>query len=75
MSTDDVQVLRRVGERVKLFREKAGLTQITLAETSGVDQGAISRLEKGQRAPSFILFHQLAKALGVTESVLIDGEE
>jgi transcriptional regulator with XRE-family HTH domain len=75
MEAEDEQTLRRTGERVKLCREKAGFTQITLAENSGVGQGVISRLEKGQRAPLFIHFHKIAKALNVSESVLIDGED
>ena len=41
-------LMSRVGEIVKSYRKKAGLTQKELAERSGLAQGYISNLERGK---------------------------
>jgi ribosome-binding protein aMBF1 (putative translation factor) len=51
-----VQVMRR--------RELLGPTQIDLAEKSGVDQGDISRIERGSIFPNEKTLVRLADALG-----------
>ena len=52
-----VQVIER--------RELLGLTQIELAERSGIDQGDISRIERGSIFPNEKTLLCLADALGV----------
>ena len=44
-------------------RIRAGMTQIELAEKSGISQADISRLEKGTRNPSIALLKRLAEAM------------
>lgn len=41
-------LMSRVGEIVKSYRKKAGLTQKELAKRSGLAQGYISNLESGK---------------------------
>ena len=68
------------GERVRIAREKAGITQNELAarlQVAGVqlNQKAISRIETGDRVVAdFELIH-LAKALDVPLIWLLTGEE
>jgi len=38
-----------IGQKVKALREKAGLSQGQIAQFLGVDQGTISKCEKGER--------------------------
>lgn len=54
-----------IGTAVRLRRRALGLTQARLAELSGLDQSAISRLESGSRLPPLPALERLAAALGV----------
>lgn len=47
-------------------RIRTGMTQIELAEKSGISQADISRLEKGTRNPSIALLKRLAEAMDST---------
>jgi len=55
----------RVSSKIRGFRKDAGLTQDELAERSGLLQGYISRLEKGQHSPSHKTLARIADALGI----------
>jgi transcriptional regulator with XRE-family HTH domain len=61
MSTDGTTFATRLQEH----REKAGLSQYALAKRSGLSKQAISRLEMGEREPSWDTVQRLAAALGV----------
>jgi transcriptional regulator with XRE-family HTH domain len=50
---------------LRYVREKAELTQARLAELSGVPQAAISRIERGGRAPRDSTLEKLASVLDV----------
>ena len=45
------------------LREKHGLTQVQLAERSGIDQGDISRIERGSAMPNERTLIRIADAL------------
>lgn len=47
-------------------RIKSGLTQMELAEKTGISQADISRLENGTRNPSLALLKRLAEAMDST---------
>ncbi len=52
--------------RLREARERAGLTQVELAEASGIPQSTISRLETGYtRAVDLDTLDRLARALGL----------
>lgn len=60
------------GERLRMFREKAGLTQEELAERVGVAKTTITGYEKGNRSPDIPKIKKLAWALGITGDELLD---
>lgn len=64
-----------VGRNVRIFREKAGLTQEELAERSGFSQQYISGLEKGKRNPTIVTLYELAVALDVSHVELVKPEK
>jgi DNA-binding XRE family transcriptional regulator len=64
---------QKVGEQVKLLREALGFTQVQLAELTDLPQSHISRIEKGQHAPTFTTMERLAKALNTTPDQLDPG--
>lgn len=58
-------------------REKLQTTQTELARRTGIDQGDISKLERGTRNPSLKLLKRLAHGLGMELKIYfipIDGE-
>lgn len=62
----------RLGLRVKQARITAGMTQVELAERTGLAQQTISHLERGLSATSGYL-HLIAEALGVSVDELLKG--
>jgi ribosome-binding protein aMBF1 (putative translation factor) len=46
------------------LREKHGLTQAELAQLCGMDQGDISRIERGATSPTTRTLQRIADALG-----------
>jgi uncharacterized protein len=53
-----------VAELLKQARGRHGLSQRTLALRAGTDQGAISRIERGQVSPSVETVERLLAAMG-----------
>jgi transcriptional regulator with XRE-family HTH domain len=56
------------GEAVRRARTARGLTQVQLAEISGVEQSNISAIENGRRAPNAETLHRLLLGCGFTLS-------
>lgn len=55
----------QVGARIRHHRDRAGLTQVDLAEKIGIASENVSRIERGSFAPSFDTLVDLASALNV----------
>jgi transcriptional regulator with XRE-family HTH domain len=54
---------KRLGKRISHLRCKADLTQAAFAEMANVSNDTISRIERGERSPSFAVLERIAKAL------------
>ena len=54
-----------IGERVRRYRESAGLTQKALARAAEIGRVTLVRLEKGEQSPRFKTLKAVANALGV----------
>ncbi len=59
-------------ERLRGLREGAGLSQYALAKKSGLTKQALSRLELGEREPTWQTVQLLAAALGVDCTSFVD---
>jgi len=59
--------------RIKLYREKAGLTQQKLAEAMDSSVAQVSRLEAGKRKLTQQWLVKLTKALGVPPALILDA--
>jgi DNA-binding XRE family transcriptional regulator len=53
-----------VAAKVQELRKAAGLTQIEVAEKSGLPQSHISRIESAKLSPSRLTLEKIAAALG-----------
>lgn len=65
-------VLVKFGNRVRLFRRAAGLSQEQLADLAEIHRTYLSGIERGERNVSLINIARLAKALKVTTSQLME---
>lgn len=64
-----------LGENIKRARERAGITQIALAEKLNVHQIVISRWENNKRTPSAVTFGEICKAIGASADELLELRE
>jgi transcriptional regulator with XRE-family HTH domain len=64
-----------VGKRIKEKREEAGWTQTGLAKIAGITPSALSQIESGDRFPSTLVLHKLAKALSTSIDYLLDNKK
>ena len=62
-----------VGARVRVARERRGLSQEQVASQMGISASYLSRIEAGQRRVRPVLLDQLAAALGTTSGGLRTG--
>jgi transcriptional regulator with XRE-family HTH domain len=54
------------GERLRCARENAGLTQLELADKTGIHRVNLNRYENDKVLPVVDVAHSLAETLGVT---------
>jgi len=59
----------KTGELIREARERHGLSQRRLALRAGTDQAAISRIERGDTAPSIETVERLLAAMGERLSI------
>lgn len=71
--TKDV-FLKKLGRRIVAVRTKNGITQSELARLCGKDRGSIYKVEVGEFNPSIFYLQQLASALKVKLSELVEIE-
>lgn len=66
-----------VGEKLKIFRLKRGLSQYTLAEKSGINEKYYGRIERNESCPTIEVLNKICKALEIDllEFFLFDYRE
>ena len=60
-----MDIKRAVGKRIKIVRQRSGLTQDQLAEQVGLSPKYISGIERGVENPTMDILIRVAKMLGV----------
>jgi transcriptional regulator with XRE-family HTH domain len=64
-----------IGEKIRILREKRGLSPERLAQLSGVSPQYIRKLEDGEgKSITLTIAQKLAKGLGVSPQVFFDGQ-
>ena len=64
------QAAKDCGDLISAFRNAKGLRQKDLAHLLGVEQGTVSKWERGQRIPRDYWRGRIAKELGDTNGVI-----
>ena len=65
-------IYQKVGENIRKFRKKQGLSQEKLAELSKIDPKSIIQIENGKRNPTLKTLRRIALALKIPLSKLMD---
>lgn len=68
------KLLKALGQRVRFFRNKIGISQENLAFQIGVDRTYIGAIEQGLRSPSIYCLYMTAKVLGIELKDLAEFE-
>lgn len=64
-----------LGERIRMQRQRAGLSQEKLAELTGVSRQAVAKWEADRSAPGTANLFRLAEIFGTTVDLLLAEEE
>lgn len=64
-----------VGERIRYFREKKGITVNKLANLSGVSQSYLRDIELGNKQPTVEYLGYICDALGVSLAAFFDESD
>lgn len=62
---------RAIGKQVAKRRLKVGMTQSQLADKLKISDAHVSYIERGERGPSLVMLHKMAKVLGTTVGNLV----
>lgn len=65
----------RTSDRIRYYREKAGVSQRELQDRTEISQPTIARIETGQRAVKPHELTAIAEALGCPESSLLEHHD
>ena len=71
MENQDTDTVTRFGERVRILRHAASLSQAELAQRAGLAPSSVSKIETGQMSPTYDVLLRLAKGLSLDLSDLL----
>ncbi len=74
-ATDDTNLLALIGRRVRETRERHGMARKNLSQSSKVSERYLAQLEAGEANASVLLLHNVARALGMPLTELIEPQE
>src|SRR5687768_16143871 len=58
----------QLGPRLRALRTMLGMTQVKLAQRTGIDPVYISKIERGKKIPRIPTIHRFAAALGLSDN-------
>ena len=65
----------RLGEKITRLKKLKNLSQVALAEATGISRDAISKYERGDSIPSVDYAKRIAEALGVSLDYLVSDSD
>lgn len=63
---------KKLGERIRMLRQRKGIALETLALGEGLSTGTLSKIERGQVDPQFSTLMKIAEGLGIEMKELVD---
>ena len=74
-ATEDASLLANIGKRVREARERRGMARKNLSQHSSVSERYLAHLEAGEANVSVLLLRNVARALGMPLTELVDAQE
>lgn len=74
-SSEDKEILKKVGARIKFLREQKGLSQFDLATEAEIPKNQIGRIERFEINTSLVTLNRIAKALKIDLGELLGFSE
>lgn len=75
LATNLVFIKMDIGENIRKVRDLKGFSQQALAESIGLSQKQLSRIETNQVSPTFDTLEKICEALGITLKNLLQFNE
>lgn len=69
------KVQTQFGQAVRRCRKSMGVSQEALAQLTEIHRTYIGGIERGERNPTLLMIHRLAKALGVSPARLLSPSD
>ena len=66
------EIAKKFGKRIRMLREKKGLTQEALAFEADLHRAYVGQIERGEKTIGLENIEKLAKAFQITGSKLLD---
>ena len=67
--------IMKLGEKITKLKKLKNLSQVALAEATGISRDAISKYERGDSVPSVDYAKRIADALGVSLDYLVNDND
>jgi XRE family aerobic/anaerobic benzoate catabolism transcriptional regulator len=74
-ATEEANLLANIGRRVREARERRGMARKNLSQHSSVSERYLAHLEAGEANVSVLLLRNVARALGMPLTELVDAQE
>lgn len=68
--TQEKELLKKFGERIRKLRKEKGLSQEDLANEIEMDLTSINEIEQGHRSPKLLTIYKISRALRVSTNQL-----
>ncbi len=68
-----IEIMKKIGEEIRLRRKLLKIDQKTLAELAGVSINTLTKIERGESNPSVNVLTKILNTLGMDIKIIIKG--
>ena len=68
-----IEIMKKIGEEIRLRRKLLKIDQKTLAELAGVSINTLTKIERGESNPSINVLKKILDTLGMDIKIIIKG--
>jgi len=63
---NDTEYLKKIGDNIVTIRKEKGMSQVELANSIGMEDASLRRIEKGRINSSILMLRRIALGLGIS---------
>ncbi len=75
MANEVIRISKKIGLKIKLLRNKIGISQEELGFRSSISKTQIGLIERGESSPTIDTLDQIAQALDISLKDLVDASK